>query len=249
VPTNTATSSVVRRFHPRPEAAVRLVCLPHAGGSAPAYFGLSRELTDDIDVLAVQYPGRQDRRDEACLTDIHAMAAEVVAAVRPFLDRPTALFGHSMGATVAFEAARLLEREHGQVPARLFVSGRRAPCTQRPDSVHRRDDDGLLAEVRLLSGTDSAILADDEIIRMALPALRGDYTAIETYRPEPGAVTAAAITVLTGADDIRTSADEAAAWARHSTTECAVHTFTGGHFFVNDHRAAIARLIERHLLG
>jgi len=247
--TNTATNSVVRRFHPRPEAAARLVCLPHAGGSASAYFGLSRDLSPEVDVLAAQYPGRQDRREESCLTDIHALAAEVVAGVLPFLDRPTALFGHSMGATVAFEAARLLEREHGYTVARLFLSGRRAPCTHRPDRVHRRDDAGLLAEVRLLSGTESAILEDEEIMRMALPALRADYTAIETYRPELDAVTAAPITVRTGSDDIRTSADEAAAWARHSTTECAVHTFTGGHFFVNQHRAAIARLVERHLLG
>ena len=249
MPTNTTTSGVVRRFHPRPQAAARLVCLPHAGGSASAYFGLSRDLAPTVDVLAAQYPGRQDRRAEACLTDVRELAAEVVAGMLPFLDRPTALFGHSMGATVAFEAARLLEREHGHTLTRLFVSGRRAPCTHRPDSVHRRDDDGLLAEVRLLSGTESAILDDDEIMRMALPALRGDYTAIETYRPEPEAVTAVPITVLTGADDIRTSADEAAAWARHSTTECAVHTFTGGHFFLNDHRTAVARLIERHLLG
>ncbi|GLW33353.1 thioesterase [Actinoplanes regularis] len=249
MPTNTATGSAVRRFHPRPEAAVRLVCLPHAGGSASAYFGLSRDLSPEIDLLAVQYPGRQDRREEACLTDLHEMAAEVVAGILPYLDRPVALFGHSMGATVAFESARLLEREHGHTPARLFLSGRRAPCTQRPDSVHRRDDAGLLAEVRLLSGTASAVLEDEEIMRMALPALRGDYTAIETYRPEPGVVTAAPLTVLTGSDDIRTSADEAAAWARHSTTECAVHTFTGGHFFLNDHLAAIARLVERHLLG
>ncbi|MEU7909001.1 alpha/beta fold hydrolase [Actinoplanes sp. NPDC049118] len=246
---NTAKNTVVRQFHPAPQAPARLVCLAHAGGSASAYLPLSRELSPRVDVLAVQYPGRQDRRAEPCLTDISDLAAEAVTAILPFLDRPTALFGHSMGATVAFEAARLLEREHGHTVTRLFVSGRRAPCTTRPESVHRRDDDGLLAEIRLLSGTDSAILADDEIMRMALPALRGDYTAIETYRPEPGAVTAAPITVLTGSDDIRTSADEAAAWARHTTAGCAVHTYTGGHFFLTGHRAAVARLVARHLLG
>src|SRR5947207_7750544 len=97
----------IRRFHPAPPGTPRLVCLPHAGGSASFYFPVSRALSPAVDVLAVQYPGRQDRRHERCVDNIPELAAQVLAVLRPWLTGPTALFGHSMGASLAFELARL----------------------------------------------------------------------------------------------------------------------------------------------
>lgn len=96
-------------------------------------------------------------------------------------DRPFALFGHSMGASVAFEVAHRLRRR-SIAPLALFVSGRPAPSCERDDRVHLRDDDALLDEIRELGGTDSALLESDEIRRMVLPALRADYRAAESYR-------------------------------------------------------------------
>ncbi|WP_327326561.1 alpha/beta fold hydrolase [Streptomyces sp. NBC_01210] len=236
------------RFRPSPQARTRLICLPHAGGSASFYFPMTRAVAPDTDVLAVQYPGRQDRRSEPCITDLGALADGIATALQPWLDLPTVLFGHSMGATLAFEVARRLERDPEFTPRRIVASGRRAPSAHRDETVHQRDDDGIIAEMRLLSGTDARILADEEFLRMAMPAIRGDYTAVETYRVEPGATVRAPITVLTGDTDVRTSAEEAEAWRRHTIGDFELHTFTGGHFFLTDHQEKIGRIVSGCLL-
>ena len=136
----------IRRYHPAPDAAARMLCLPHAGGSASFFFPMSRDLTPRVEVLAVQYPGRQDRYQEPCLTSVDDFADQIGAALADLEwadgadgERPLALFGHSLGASVAFELTRRLEAA-GRKPAVLFVSGRRAPSRHRTDTVHLRPD-------------------------------------------------------------------------------------------------------------
>ncbi len=244
----TATESWIRRFHPSPAARVRLVCLPYAGGSAVYYYPVSRALAPSVEVLAVQYPGRQDRLAEPGIDDAGELAGQIAAALRPLLDRPVALFGHSMGAVLGFEVARLLERD-GIVPVRLFASGRRAPATFRDERVHLLGDAGILAELRTLDGTASGVLDDEEIVSMALPALRSDYRAIERYRAEPGAMISAPITALAGDRDPRASIDEVQAWQRHTSAAFELLTFPGGHFFLTEHAARIIPLIADRLVG
>lgn len=100
----------IRRFHPSEEARVRLVCFPHAGGSAPFYFPMSQKLSPGVDVLSLQYPGRQDRRQDRRIDTIAEYADVIAEELKPWLDLPTAFFGHSMGAVLAFEVTRRLER-------------------------------------------------------------------------------------------------------------------------------------------
>jgi surfactin synthase thioesterase subunit len=238
----------LRRFHEAPGDATRLVCLPHAGGSASFYFPFSAALTPAVQVLAVQYPGRQDRRGEPCMGTVPELAATIFAALAgmPDLDE-IALFGHSMGAVLAFEVAGLLERRLGISPARLFVSGRRAPSRVRPENVHTRGDAELLDELRQLGGTNAELMADAELRNLLLPMIRADYRAVETYRCQPSAAVACPITVLTGDTDPRTTAAEAWDWRRHTRAACAVRTFVGGHFFIQDHQQAIVELVTREL--
>ncbi|MFF8729226.1 thioesterase II family protein [Streptomyces sp. NPDC015171] len=236
----------IRRYHPRPDAAVRLVCLPHAGGSATFYRPVSASMPDSVDVLAVQYPGRQDRRHEPCATSIRELADQVTTVLLPWTDRPLILFGHSMGATLGFEVARRLERDHGIVPRALFASARRAPSCPRNESVHLRDDDGLVAEMRQLSGTDSAILDDVELIRMALPAIRADYRVAETYVYEPGPNLRCPVVGLTGDADPKVTVDEARAWSRHTDGAFEFHEFSGGHFYLTSHQKPVLDLLAAH---
>ncbi len=242
------TGDWLRRFHPAEDAPVRLFCFPHAGGSASYYFPMSRALSPDADVLAVQYPGRQDRRHEACVDDLRELADRVVAELRPWCDRPVALFGHSLGASLAFEVALRLQEAGDPVPVALFASGRRAPSHHRENQlVHLAPDDRLLAEIRALSGTDPAVLADDELLRSVLPAIRGDYKAAETYRYRPGPALACPITVLTGDIDPAVTAEEAAGWADHTDGPFALHRFAGGHFYLNQHSSEVIGLIRQQL--
>lgn len=237
----------VRRFFPSAEAAVQLICLPHAGGSAPFYRPVAQALHPQIEVLAVQYPGRQDRHREPMIDNIADLADAVCAAVLDATDRPFGLFGHSMGALLGFEVALRLDRA-GRSPERLFASGWRAPSRHRHEQVHKRDDEGILAELRTLSGTDQRIFGDDELLRMVLPAIRNDYRAVETYGPAaPGGRLRSPITALTGDSDPKASLDEVRDWRTHTDGEFDLHTYPGGHFFLVDHSAAVLRVISERL--
>ncbi|MFF3856157.1 thioesterase II family protein [Micromonospora sp. NPDC002575] len=237
-----------RRFVPATERApVRLLCLPHAGGSASYFHPLARLLDARVDVLAVQYPGRQDRRLEPCIDDIRALADAAFEALRPVLDRPVALFGHSMGATLGFELARRIEATDDANPVRLFASGRRAPMTQGGELVHRFDDDRLLSELASLSGTDVRVLGDEEMMRSVLPAIRADYKAAESYRLTEEVRLRCPITALAGDADPKASLDDVRAWQRHTTAEFDLRVYPGGHFFLAEHSQAIVRLITEQL--
>jgi surfactin synthase thioesterase subunit len=234
-----------RRYRPARNASARLVCLPHAGGSAPFFLPVAAALSPDVDVVAVQYPGRQDRRGEQPLADMDVLADNIRDVLLAQPDLPVTIFGHSLGAIVGFEVARRLEAA-GYDPVRLFASGRAAPSAFRGDTVHLRDDAGILAEVRSLDGTASALLRDDDLMRAVLPALRADYRIAETYRCAPADTVGCPISVLTGDSDPKTTPAEADAWAQHTRAECEVHTFHGGHFFLTQHIDAICGLLREH---
>jgi surfactin synthase thioesterase subunit len=235
----------IRRFHPAPDAGTRLVCLPHAGGSASFYFPVSRALSPSLDVLAVQYPGRQDRMGEPPVGDLDELADRAFAALSGWLDRPAVLFGHSLGATVGFEVARRMQAT-GRAPVALVVSARRAPSVQRPETVHLRSDDGLLAELTGLSGTDPRLLGDPDLLRAVLPVLRSDYRAAETYRYRPGPRLTCPVTALTGDEDPKVTLDEARAWGGHTDAGFEFHVFAGGHFYLASHQDAVLDIVRRH---
>lgn len=245
VPTDTRW---LRRFHAADHAPLRLVCFPHAGGAAGFYYSFSRALSPAVEVLAVQYPGRQDRRSEPALDDIAALTDGIMDALAPLLDeRPFALFGHSMGAVLAYETARRLEHELKAPPAMLFASGRRAPSRRREEYTHLKDDDGLVDELRLLDGTDAEVLEDADVLRLVLPAVRVDYRAIETYRHRPGPDPSCPVAVLLGEDDPKVTHEEAEAWRDHTTGPCTLDTFPGGHFFLREAEATIVGLVQARL--
>ncbi|GGV40260.1 oleoyl-ACP hydrolase [Kitasatospora herbaricolor] len=238
----------IRRFHPSPASRVKLVCLAHAGGSANFYLPLSALLAPEVEVLAIQYPGRQDRWHEPVVADIGTLADRITAALRPWTGEPLALFGHSMGAVLGFEIARRLEAGPGRPPLALFASGRRAPSRTRDERVHLLDDDDLVAEIEALQGTAPGALADPELRALVLPGVRADYRAIETYRCPPGATVATPVTVLIGDRDPRVDVAEAEAWFEHTTAATGLRVFPGGgHFYLADAWEEIAGRIRQDL--
>ncbi|MEW2623449.1 alpha/beta fold hydrolase [Streptomyces sp. NPDC048106] len=236
----------IRRYHRAAEDAVELVCFPHAGGSAPYFAPVSAALSPAFEVMAVQYPGRQERRHLAGIDDIPELARQAHAALAEAgtgaHGRPVALFGHSMGALVAFEVARLMERDGGG-PVVLFVSGRRAPSRVRGGDVPHNDA-SIVADIRALGGTDARVLSDPELLGMVLPALRSDYRAVARYRQGEDARIGAPLVVLTGDGDPHTSPEEAGAWRAHTTGPFEVHTFPGGHFYLEDQMRPVLATIR-----
>lgn len=213
----------------------------------------TRDLTPRVEVLAVQYPGRQDRYQEPCLTSVDDFADQIGAALADLEwadgadgERPLALFGHSLGASVAFEPTRRLEAA-GRKPAVLFVSGRRAPSRHGTGTVHLRPDNGLLAELRTLDGTDSPLLADPDVVRMILPALRNDYRAAETYQYRPGPPLTTPVCAFMGESDPRVDHDDMRAWQEHTGGGFELFGYPGGHFYLKDHRPALTGVIADRL--
>ncbi|MDM4723035.1 alpha/beta fold hydrolase [Micromonospora sp. WMMA1363] len=239
----------LRRYHPAPDGETRLVCLPHAGGSASFFHPLSKALAPAVEVLAVQYPGRQDRRHEPAVDNIPDLADQILDALRHLDDRPLALFGHSMGAVLGYEVALRMRPAGLPSPVHLVVSGRRAPSRYRDEEVRPLSDDRIVSELRTLNGTEPVMLADPELREMILPAVRSDYQAIETYRHDPDRSVDCPVTVLTGDRDRRVSLDEARAWAEHTTGPMDLKVLPGGHFFLVDRSEDVIAILRKELSG
>ncbi len=239
-------STWVRRFHPSAEATAEVICFPHAGGTAAYWHSLSATLTPEVEALAVQYPGRQDRHREPAVTDLHVLADRIAEAIGEPVFRPRAFFGHSMGASLAYEVAVRLEGRPDAAPTALILSGRRAPSRWRP-TPEPADDATLIAKVRALGGTAAERLSDPDVLELVLPALRADHRALATYRDTPGAPVSCPVVALAGDADTESSVSDVDAWRHHTTGGFELRVFSGGHFFVADRLPARARLIARAL--
>jgi surfactin synthase thioesterase subunit len=233
----------LRCLTPRPEAAIRLICLPHAGGTA-AFFGPWQRSADEgvrhIEVHVVQYPGRADRIREAAIDDAAALAAQVADAVAALADRPMAFFGHSMGALIGYEAARLLAR-HGLGPRHLMVSASPPPGHRDPEDkkLSTLDDERLVAALGRFGGSDPRLLAMPELLELILPAVRADFRLVERYVHRPVPMLDCPVTAYAGGDDRIAPAQLMQGWSGTTLGPFAARTYPGGHFYLQDRSAAV----------
>ncbi|GGL11865.1 thioesterase [Sphaerisporangium melleum] len=226
-------------YEHRPGAALRLFCFPHAGGSAAFYRAWHHDLPAAVEVRAVQYPGRGDRRADPPVRDARRLAAAVADAMAPLLDRPVALFGHSLGALVAYEVARELEAR-GRGVLHLFASGRHAPHERRHGDAHTWSDDALAAELVRLGGVEPEFMADPVMRELTLPVVRHDYRIDATYHHLSDGVLACPVTVLLGDADPEVTPEQAARWAELTRGQCAVRVLRGDHFYLVPRRSDVA---------
>ncbi|MFE8993732.1 thioesterase II family protein [Streptomyces collinus] len=239
------------RRYPATDGSVRLrlVGFPHAGGTATLFHGWAARLPGGVELLATQYPGRQERLAEPCAESMAELADRITDALEdvlgPGLGAPLALFGHSLGSAVAYEVARRLDERHGIVPERVVVSGRGAPHTERGGALHLLDDDALIASARGLGDLGSAVYDDPDLRPLLLPSLRGDFRLIESYRPVAPAPLRAPITAVGGVDDPGCSLADLLSWRPLTTSRYEHQVFPGDHFYLVPHEAELLAYLNR----
>jgi len=236
---------------PRPDAGVRLFCFPYAGAGASTYRAWPEHVPDSVEICAVQLPGREGRLREAPFTRFRDLVEAAAGALEPHFGRPFALFGHSMGALVAFEVARALAARGGAMPLHLFVSGRRAPQLprRRPPIAHLAHD-AFVAEVRRrYDGIPEEVFRTSELMELLVPTLRADITALEGHAHMAGPPLSCPITAYGSSDDPEATETEIAAWREHSTGNFRYLIFPGTHFFVQTSRALLAADVVQALGG
>jgi medium-chain acyl-[acyl-carrier-protein] hydrolase len=227
---------------------MRLLCFAHAGASGFFFRTWQGAMGQAIDVVPIHLPGHGNRLREAPFNRLLPLVDAACDALRPLVDRPFALFGHSVGAAIAFEIARRLENTSGRPAHHLFVAGRAAPdCPRRQPRIHHLPTRRLVAALRDRGGVPAAILDSPEALDLFMPILRADLAISETHSYLAGPPLNCPITVFGGIDDQWVRVEDLDTWARHTSRACDVCTLPGDHFFVATEREAMLHIIEAHL--
>ena len=249
------TSTWFTSQRPNARARLRLFCFPYAGGGAAIYRLWPQSLPSDVEVCVAQLPGRGTRLREQPFTSLDALVEAAAEAIAPSVDKPFALFGHSMGAMISFELARRLRELGRPQPAHLFISGRRAPQLPNNDPLsYNLPEAELRKELLRLNGTPKEVLEHPELMELMLPLLRADFSVVETYVYRPGVPLACPLTAFGGLRDSEVSRQELDAWREQTAGEFVLRMLPGDHFFLNDPQSqpllfsAIAKALHELLM-
>jgi medium-chain acyl-[acyl-carrier-protein] hydrolase len=243
-------SSFIVPLKPNPGASLRLFCFPYAGVGASVYRPWPADLGPSFEVLGVQLPGREGRFTEPPFTRLEPLLRALLPAILPFLDRPFAFFGHSLGALVSFELCRHLRRASGPLPVHLFVSGRRAVQWQlHEEPLHTLPDAELIEEVRRYNGSPEEVLAHKELMDLMLPILRADFAIHETYTYVDEPPLDLPISAFGGIADTDVPEERLDAWRHQTTRAFRCRLFPGDHFYLNGLRREVTQAIAHDLAG
>jgi medium-chain acyl-[acyl-carrier-protein] hydrolase len=243
-------SSCTVCFERRRSAEATLLCLPHAGAGASIFRGWGGFLPDSVELRGVQLPGREGRFREPLAGDLEALVDDLAEALEPWTARPYALFGHSMGALIAFELARRLEAAGARAPLHVFLAGYGAPHVYRSRTrLHLMPHDEVVADLRRAKVTPAAVLEDPGLMRALVPILQADLglCARHDYRAADAIPLDTDISAFGGTEDDEVPPETVAAWADLTTGSFRLRMLPGGHFFPASARAALLEAIASDL--
>jgi surfactin synthase thioesterase subunit len=236
------------RRSPRPHASMRLFAFPFAGAGASVFNAWHENLDRHIELLALQPPGRGARFGSPLVSTMTVMANLVVDAMRPFLDKPYAIFGHSIGALTAFEVVRTLRHRGLPGPTRLFASAKRAPhLPPLGPQIHGLPDADFIQAISAYEGMPPEVLADPDLLAVVTPILRSDFKMSESYRHEVEAPLDCDLSLFGSVRDPFVPAPDLQAWAPLVSGKVDCRMFAPGHFFVATHAQEVIAAVNETL--
>lgn len=234
-------------WKPNRTASVRLFCFPYAGGGDSIFRSWQQALGNVIEVCPVLLPGRGSRSREPPCTEINQLVRDMGQALAAYLDKPFALFGHSMGALIAFELARHMIRDYSAQPVHLFVSGRCSPQTISEPLEPKLFDFELPEMLRRNNGTPEEVLENPELMELVAPVLRADVALCNSYVYTPKPPFRFPITAFGGLDDHGVLRRYIEGWREHTTGPFVLRMLPGDHFFLNTSRLLLLEAISKEL--
>lgn len=226
-----------------------VLCLPHAGGAASSFRSWRSDTTNNVAFVPIQLPGRETRFSEPLMSNFDEVIDGFTGAIRQLGIRRVSLFGHSMGALLAFESARVLESYSIAVPL-IAVSSHSAPIHTgelAPRTSDDTEDEDLLELVREIGGTESEVLQHPALLELFLPRFRADCALLRSYVPDLLGKVRSDILALGGLDDTLVPEASLYEWGELVSGSCEVELFAGGHFYVRDNGASVRSLISTAL--
>lgn len=224
----------------------RLFLFAHAGSGASSFSNWKDKFSDDIEVFAVIYPGREARILEPAYDSIEPLATSLADQIKPLFEVPCSFFGHSMGAKVAFETAYILEANSYPL-SHVFLSASRAPHIAQKRVIYHLPQQQFLEELIDIGGTSREFLENQELLDLFLPTLRKDFTLTDTYTRENNVFLNSPITIMASREDREVDPDDVKEWSGYAKNEWDFHLFNGDHFFPIAHADLVTELINEKL--
>ena len=210
--------------------------------------GWQESLPASVEVCPLQLPGRERRLPEKAFTRMEPLVGEIAKVLLPYLDKPFAFFGHSMGGIISFELTRRLRREHGLQPEQLFVSGRRAPQIPSTKPItYDLPEEELIEELRRLNGTPKEVLEHPELLGLLLPVLRADFELIQTYQYTAEPPLDCPISAFGGLEDVDVGRELLEGWREQTTASFALRILPGDHFFLHSSKGTLLRILSQEI--
>jgi surfactin synthase thioesterase subunit len=233
----------------RPHAKIRLFCFPYSGAGASVFYPWVKILPEEIEICPVQYPGRGNRFAEPLYDDLRPLVSALFNAIDPILDKPFAFFGHSLGALIAFELARMIQQVRDVRAVHYIFSSNAAPhLTDDLPRIHHLPDDEFIRRIASLNGTDPEIFRNRELREMIIPVLKADFKICETYQYESLGNLESPITVMGGIQDNDVQREHLEGWRELTVCDFSLRLFPGGHFYINEQQMLLLQIIAKLLL-
>lgn len=244
----TSTDDGFYRFPGRPSASLRLFCFPFAGGNAQAFEDLANALPSEIETIGIDYPGRRSRFGEEPVHELGQLVADLARSICPYLDRPFAFYGHSNGALVAYEMAKIVPRLYYRSPDHVILGAKRSPLLGPESPLHTLPDDEFIERLREYRGTPEGVLTCPDIMDVYMPILRADFALSETYHPANLLPIDAPIHAIAGSGDALASPDMMQEWRTLTSSGFLLTTLEAEHFFLTNRLPEVVRLLSASLL-